>query len=198
MNNESIEFYERNGDEFALGSASVDMSAIYREFLPLVPQPAVILDAGCGSGRDAKYFHDQGSEVEAFDASAKMVRISRATTSIDVVHCTFLDYSSNKKFDGIWACASLLHLEHDVLCASLEHLFGFLNFGGVFYASFKLGSGVRHDAEGRLFLDLDESALRVLTKELGGIAVEKMWITPDQRVTKQSVKWINIIWRKVS
>lgn len=198
MSVESIEYYEREGGEFACRTANVDMSPIYREFLPLVPPSGTILDAGCGGGRDTKYFCDQGYKVNAFDASLEMVNIARAATQIQVSHCRFIEYDSRLLFDGIWACASLLHLDQNELRTNLSHLFGLLKSGGIFYASFKLGSGLRTGDDGRLFLDQDEAALGVLTKDLNGLEIEKVWRSNDQRAERQSSKWINVLWRKVS
>jgi trans-aconitate methyltransferase len=69
-----------------------------------------ILDAGCGSGRDSSYFLDKGFDVSAFDASAELAKLASQLIHRPVTVCQFNEYESDKPFDGIWACASLLHV----------------------------------------------------------------------------------------
>jgi 2-polyprenyl-3-methyl-5-hydroxy-6-metoxy-1,4-benzoquinol methylase len=80
-----------------------------------------ILDAGCGPGRDALAFAERGYELIAFDASTAMVRVARERVgSRIVVHLMrFEDLNGQSEFDGIWACASLLHVP---LTSSLPQL----------------------------------------------------------------------------
>ncbi|MGB2065821.1 MAG: methyltransferase domain-containing protein, partial [Marinomonas gallaica] len=61
-------YYDTFAEDFAKSTLPVDMSALYQRFLPLIPLQGHILDAGCGSGRDAKYFQSIGHKVWAFDA----------------------------------------------------------------------------------------------------------------------------------
>lgn len=67
MRNDTVAYYERNAREFFDSTVSVDMSPQYRAFLARLDPGAHILDAGCGSGRDAKAFADRGFAVTAFD-----------------------------------------------------------------------------------------------------------------------------------
>ena len=68
------------------------------------------MDAGCGSGRDSKVFIDSGSEVIAFDGSAEMAKIASEFLGREVLNILFKDMNFYEEFDGIWACASLLHI----------------------------------------------------------------------------------------
>ncbi|MDN5332320.1 MAG: hypothetical protein PWP45_1545 [Tepidanaerobacteraceae bacterium] len=43
------------------------MNEIYEFFLKWLPKGTKILDLGCGSGRDTKYFLENGYEVIAVD-----------------------------------------------------------------------------------------------------------------------------------
>ena len=69
----SHNFYNKNSQQFFHDTFTVDMGAIYARFLKNLPEGCKILDMGCGSGRDAYYFHSKGFEVEAFDASHEML-----------------------------------------------------------------------------------------------------------------------------
>ena len=81
--------------------------------LDLLPEKALILDFGCGSGRDAKYFLKRGYRVEAADGSIKMCRAAEELAGIPVRQMRFQELREEKKYDGIWACASVLHLSKD-------------------------------------------------------------------------------------
>lgn len=108
----TVHYYNEHADSFIGTTQSVDMDNIYRQFIPLIPQGAAILDAGCGSGRDALNFKKMGFDVEAFDASAAMAEASSRLLEQKVPCCMFLEYTSEKRFSAIWACASLLHVPY--------------------------------------------------------------------------------------
>src|SRR5579859_643185 len=106
----TLDFYERNGAKFAAQTQALDMSAFYDRFLANLPPHGHILDAGCGSGRDSKAFLERGYKVTAIDATQSFVDMASAYTGLPVQKMTFQAMSFNNAFDGIWACASLLHV----------------------------------------------------------------------------------------
>jgi len=114
----STNYYNENAKCFYNCTIDVDMAELYAPFLELMPPGALILDAGCGSGRDSKAFaeiRDPGSEarkytVTAFDASEELVKMAREHSGVDVQCRGFEDLDEVEVYDGIWACASLLHL----------------------------------------------------------------------------------------
>lgn len=66
---DTLAYYDSNADAFVESTFQVSMEELYREFLPLLPEGGHILDAGCGSGRDALFFKRNGYRVSAFDGS---------------------------------------------------------------------------------------------------------------------------------
>ena len=130
-------FYNVNAESFYNDTVGVDLSPLYDIFLPLLAPNGHIIDAGCGSGRDSLYFLQQGFDVSAFDASEQLVAKASALTGIDVALNTFEHYKAARLADGIWACASLLHVASDSLPASLTNLAENLKSGGYLYCSFK-------------------------------------------------------------
>lgn len=76
-----------------------------------MPQDILILDLGCGSGRDTIEFEQKGYWVEALDYSKELVALASQQTGQQVRLESFYDFSDQSEFDGIWACASLLHCE---------------------------------------------------------------------------------------
>ena len=156
---ESTEYYDKNTQDFYNRTVNHDMSESYHAFLALLPSRANILDAGCGPGRDARYFITKGHEVTAFDASIEMVRFCTKVTEQPTLHLKLQDISFQNQFDGVWANASLLHVPFDELRITFQKINQALKPTGILYASFKYGNEVERKAEGRMFYDLNESKI---------------------------------------
>jgi SAM-dependent methyltransferase len=187
----SIQYYQTNADEFYENTANVDMTSIYRRFLHFLPPRSIILDAGCGSGRDTKAFIELGYTVDAFDGSKKLVELAKDNTGIDVKHMLFHDLNASHRYDGIWTCASLLHVPQDELFSVMKLFARSLKEGGIWYASFKYGEGER-TVSGRVFTDLNESKLSQLIGSIENITLKEIWITEDKRPDRRE-KWLNCI-----
>ena len=120
---------------------SPDMGKLYEPFLQHLKPGAKILDAGCGSGRDSLFFKNHGFQVTAFDASEEMVKLASQLLGQRVLHMSFEDLDLPETYDGIWACASLLHVKRAELRNVIARLTQHLNTGGMLYVSFKYGGG---------------------------------------------------------
>ena len=187
----TIDYYQQNADEFFNGTINVDMSNIYQHFTQNLPTGALILDAGCGSGRDSKAFLDMGYQVEAFDASSEMVKRASKYTGLDVKYAVFDDVTAIDKYDAIWCCASLLHVPESDLPTTLLKLTDALKPNGIWYLSFKYGSEQR-EKDGRLFTDVNEERLATLVSAMPHVEVKRTWITEDNRPDRNE-RWINAI-----
>lgn len=106
----TIDYYNLNAKAFTAGTISVEFEDMQKRFLNKLPEQAVILDFGCGSGRDTKYFLEQGFRVEAIEGSKELCKIASGYTGIAVKHMLFQELSDKDRYDGIWACSSILHL----------------------------------------------------------------------------------------
>ncbi len=190
----TLKYYQDNAQTFFNGTVNVDMSSLYETFTKHLAPGARVLDAGCGSGRDAKAFLEMGYQVEAFDASPAMVELAREHTGLPVQLMTFADVEWKEAFDGIWCCASLLHVPAVELPGVMRRLADALKSGGVWYVSFKYGEGER-EVEGRRFTDMDEMRLRALVGAMVGIEVFEMWTTRDKRPARDE-SWMNVVLRK--
>ena len=138
-------------------------------------------------------FKLRGYKVDAFDASEGLSALAQILTGLPIAICRFLDYQSDKQFDGIWACASLLHLPQSELAANINHLASFLAADGFFYCSFKYGEG-ETERDGRHFTNLTEVALEALLKETP-LCIAKQWKTSDMRPGREQEQWLNAILR---
>lgn len=191
----TIQYYNDNADSFFAGTVDVDMSELHKKFTRHLPEGALILDGGCGSGRDSLAFIQQGFTVEAFDASEAMVAKSSALTGLDVQLKRFDQLEEYERYDGIWTCASLLHVPKASLHDAMTALYQALKPEGVWYLSFKYGTEER-EKDGRLFTDMDESSLGTLIETIGGLEVSDMWITIDKRPDRDE-QWLNVIITKI-
>jgi 2-polyprenyl-3-methyl-5-hydroxy-6-metoxy-1,4-benzoquinol methylase len=191
----SIEFYQNNADEFFTGTVNVDMTNIYQRFTKNIQTNALILDAGCGSGRDSKAFIDMGYQVDAFDASSELVARASNYTGLNVKLALFDDVTAIEQYDAIWCCASLLHVPEADLPDTLTKLATALKSNGTWYVSFKDGDSQR-EKDGRMFTDVNEERLSKLIASIPSIKTEAMWITEDNRPDRQE-KWLNAILVKV-
>ena len=188
----SVEFYEKNADSFIAQTAEVDMAALYQRFCEHLRSGASVLDAGCGSGRDALAFLKLGYDVVAFDASPRMVAATRKRAGVPVHQMTFEDMKFDRTFDGIWACASLLHVPRAHLSEVLGSLASFLKPTGVIYASFKYGEQEREKG-GRYFNDLNEHLLTEHLAVVPSLKTVDVWTTGDQRPDRSNERWLNCL-----
>lgn len=190
---ETISFYDRNAAAFDAQTADLDMSALYKRFLRHVPPGGRILDAGCGVGRDARAFAERGFTVVGFDASTEIVRLAseRVSGRAEIYQMRFEDVTWQAEFDGVWACASLLHVPLAEFTSVAARITGTLRPGGAWYMSFKLGRGERM-TNGRNFTDHTEKTLRAaLEREAASIA--EAWVTEDVRRGRGCERWLNAI-----
>lgn len=137
---------------------------------------------------------EMGYQVEAFDASSAMVELAREHTGLPVQVKTFADVDWKDEFDGIWCCASLLHVPAVELPGVMRWLADALKPGGVWYVSFKYGDRER-EVDGRRFTDMDELGLRALLGTVVGIELAEMWVTRDKRPGRDE-RWVNGVLRK--
>ncbi len=188
---ENTEYYNQNAGSFFASTVDVDMSELHSAFLVRLPAGGRILDAGCGSGRDAKAFALRGYDVTAFDASPELAKLASAHCGLDVAVRTFSAVDEIDAYDGIWSCASLLHVADQDMAANIGLLWRALRPGGCLYLSFKLGNGERTHG-GRRFTDANDATLRVWFAALPQVSLFESWITGDKR-PEHSDHWINTL-----
>ena len=190
-----MNYYKANAEEFFESTIDADVTPLYEHFLRYIPYGGKILDLGCGSGRDTKFFLDQGYDVEAIDGSPELCKMASDYAGIEVKCMDFFDLNEKSKYDGIWACASLLHVDSE----RLPEIFGILKnalvMNGYLYASFKYGD-YKDIRDGRYFVDLNEDSLRGILSSVQGFDIVEMWQSQDVRRGKDA-DWINVILKKV-
>jgi SAM-dependent methyltransferase len=192
---DTLSYYNCNANAFSDSTRHADMHHSQDKFLSFLPASRHILDFGCGSGRDTKYFLDHGYRVTAIDGSEEMCSLAAEYTGIAVNKMLFQDLDEKDVYDGIWACASVLHLPKNELLTVFGKMCAALKARGIVYASFKYGTfeGVRN---GRYFIDFTDKSFCEFIKVIECFAVEEIWITSDVRPGRGDEKWLNVILRK--
>ena len=191
---QTIDYYNHHAEAFAHSTFYVEMESLYQPFLALLPEYAHILDLGCGSGRDSSAFKNKGYRVDAIDYSEELVKTATELTGIQVKHQSFYGLDEVAVYDGIWACASLLHCERRRLTEVLERMLRALKSEGVIYMSFKYGDSDR-EKDGREFTDLNEVQAHELLAQFNQVSLVKEWVTEDKRPDR-SEQWLNLLWKK--
>ena len=192
---DTLQYYDQHAKAYVDSTRDVEFSQTQERFLQYLEPGAWILDFGCGSGRDTKYFRNRGFQVEAVDGSAEFVRIASEYTGINVRRMLFQDLDEVECYDGIWACSSILHLP----CAELEVVLGkmarALRRRGIVYTSFKYGTE-EGERSGRYFKNMTEAKMAGLLERIPVYDVEEMWVTFDVRPGRGDERWLNMILRK--
>lgn len=196
MDHNTIDYYNTNAHSFASSTRPVDFTQTQDKFLNLLPQTASILDFGCGSGRDTKYFLDAGMHVDATDGSEELCRLASEYTGIPVRQVLFEELDAKAQYDGIWACSSILHLSQESLKDVLRKMIAALKENGIIYTSFKYGT-FEGERNGRFFTDFTEETFQEFVADVDGIRIEEMWITGDVRPGRGDERWLNLILRKI-
>ena len=196
MRDFTLEYYNQNASSFTADTLSANMSDVRTRFLDLLPLHPSVLDFGCGSGRDTKAFLDTGCKVNAMDGSAELCKAASRYTGIEVKCRLFNELDEVEAYDGIWACASILHVSSSELPDVIQRMVRALKLHGIFYASFKYGTfeGTRN---GRYFTDMTEEKFENLLHDIHDCKVREQWISFDVRPGRQNEKWLNVLAEKI-
>ena len=191
----TLKYYNENAQSFASGTVSVKFTEVQDKFLEKLNPDAYILDFGCGAGRDTKYFLSRGYQVYAVDGSEQLCRIASEYTGIKVRQKLFQELDEKEKYDGIWACASILHLPKKQLREVLENMYAALKSEGWIYTSFKYGE-FEGERNGRYFTDFTTDTFKNFIHDMHGLKIEEQWITGDVRPGRGEEKWLNLLLQK--
>lgn len=191
----TLSYYDEKAKEFCENTVNADVSPQRDRFLSFLKESAGILDFGCGSGRDTKVFLELGYKVEAIDGSIELCKTASEYTGIEVKNMLFQDLNDVEKYDGIWACSSILHVSKADLKSVLKKMVTALKDDGVIYTSFKYGD-FEGERNGRYFSDFTEESFREYISDCPDVSIVDSWITGDVRPGRGEEKWLNLILKK--
>ncbi|WP_052607440.1 bifunctional 2-polyprenyl-6-hydroxyphenol methylase/3-demethylubiquinol 3-O-methyltransferase UbiG [Bacteriovorax sp. BAL6_X] len=189
MNN----YYYKNSQTFIDNTLEIDMESLYGPFLGCVKLGGTILDIGCGPGRDLKYFTEHGYKAQAVEPSHKLAQFAREHSGCVVHEGLLQDVEfEGEKFDGIWACASLLHVPTNELSSVFKKIATIMHDGAVFYCSFKHGE-FEGERGGRFFNDQTLDSIKEFLPS--NFTISKDWVTEDKRPDRDE-RWLNLLLTK--
>ena len=188
----TIEYYNANAADFAASTVDALIGDTRKRFTELIPEGGRVLDFGCGSGRDTKCFIELGFDVEAVDGSEELAKLASEYTGIDVRAVLFQDFEETDRYDGIWACACLLHLNDEDLKDVLIRLQRALKMGGVLYASFKYGD-YYGEKDGRFYNYMNEERFAGIFAGVSGLKITDIWLSDDSLRREKADRWFNVL-----
>lgn len=194
MNDKTIAYYNKNALDYSKIVNSADMTENYERFLQYIPKGASIIDLGCGSGRDLKYFNEHGYIAEGLDASEKLCILAEQYSGSKVTCSDFLSWQPTRQFDAFWANASLLHLTAEEIIEFFEKKTRYLSKGGIFYFSMKSGIPAGDDDKGRFFSPFTEKLLTDILQNPSLMLIDR-WSNPDS-LGRINTIWVSIVLRK--
>lgn len=192
---DSIDYYNKYANIYFESTVELDMEETLDKFVSYLPESAEILDLGCGSGRDSLHLIERGFDVTAVDGSEELCELASIHIGQDVLKMQFNELDFHEVFDGVWACASLLHITTDELEEVIKKISESMKPGGILYMSFKHGefSGFRN---GRYFNDFKTKPMRELISKYEELELIEIWKNPDIRAERNEENWLNVLVKK--
>ena len=191
----TIDYYNTHADEYYQSTVAADLDAARKKFAAYLQPEARIIDVGCGSGRDVLAFRDMGFNAEGIDASEELVRLATERLGITANVADMSDWIADEAYDGIWCCASLMHLSEEDCEKFFSNLKYNLRRGGVLYISVKTGIETGTDAAGRYLRNFNEEDIRELINKTAGLRLSELWYT-DDTLSRRDFRWLNVIAEK--
>lgn len=191
--NETINYYDNNAEDYYRTTVNVDMDALRKKFASFLPDGANVVDMGCGSGRDVRAFSNMGFHTTGLDASKELVEVARKKLGVDAIEGDMSEWISGYPFDGIWCCASVIHLTAEEIKKFFNNLRYNLKDGGIIYISVKEGVKEGLDEKGRY---MNGYSLRDLERYLKDAGCTILETSNTEDMMNRDMKWLNIIARK--
>lgn len=193
----TLEFYNQNAKLYCEQTINGNLEENYKRFLTRLSKGAYILDFGCGSGRDSKYFLDNGYKVKAIDGSIEMCKLASKYINQEVTCMKFEELNDINVYDGIWACSSILHIEKEKLENVLKKMLNSLKPNGIIYTSFKLGEGYQIK-EGKYYNYLTQDEMEKMLNNISEKAkiIDFFETLPSTKRNSQNTIWGNFIIKK--
>lgn len=194
MDKRTIDYYNRNADSYYWNTVGVDMSVFRKKFASYLPNEASVIDMGCGSGRDVMAFSDMGHDAAGLDAAKELLKLAEERLEIKTIAADMSEYKAASPYDGIWCCASLIHLSDEEKARFFRNLERNLKPGGVLFVSVKEGIETGRDGDGVYTNNCTWEELKRYLESAGcGILEDR--VTTDA-MGRSGVKWLNVFAKK--
>lgn len=195
-NYNTLDYYNKNAQLYFNQTKEANLQENYDNFLKEIPKESYILDFGCGSGRDSKYFIEKGYKVKAIDGSIEMCKLASKYINQEVKCMKFDELTDENTYDGIWACSSILHVEKEELPNILIKMITALKSEGIIYTCFKKGNGYEIK-EGKYYNFLTRNEIETIISNLdNNVKIINYFETLSSTKRPDEVVWANYIIKK--
>lgn len=191
---DSIDYYNENAALYFETTVDADMSEEIAGFSKYLEEGSSVLDLGCGSGRDALAFYERGFHTTALDASEEMCKLAEIYTDLEVLCMKFEELDFVRVFDGIWACASLIHVPKKEIRKILQKVTTALKQDGILFMSFRHGDFEGYENK-RYFSDYKKTELVSLIGNTAGLECIEIRLSKDK--LKRDLEWITVYAKKI-
>lgn len=186
-------YYENHAAEYFQATCSVDLTHEWYAFTSLLSKNDLILDLGCGSGRDLKYFANRGYRALGIDYSYPLAKLAYKYSGQEIIVGDIRHTSlKEKSVNGVWSMGSLLHLERQEVSSVLLKLHTVLKQDGKLFTAVKKGEGETFDSIGRwtVFYQVDEWSEMLLDSGYDILSIEEV---TEHRKSNQD-ETVDITW----
>lgn len=147
-----VKHYNKKSKEYYDQTIRIDMTSEYDKFISKIKPGGLICDIGCGSGRDTKFFIENGFRVLSIEPSTHLAKLANAYEFSHVKNQTLLEMSYTNRFDAIWCCAVLQHIEPKNLQKSISRIAEMLRPNGIIYLSYRTSSSSNEPSRNTIFI----------------------------------------------
>lgn len=194
-------YYENYAKDYFCLTSHANLQHLWKKFYKEIDSKSLILDIGCGSGRDVKYFASRGSQVIGLDFSFNLLNLAKSFSQQPLVNADLESFPfPNNVFDAVWAMASLIHITRQKISSVLSEIHRVLKPNAVLFTSIKKGNGKKIESDGRYFefYQLDEWKNFLI---YAGYSIKTINETVEVRQTKfgtnQRITWIESFARRL-
>jgi SAM-dependent methyltransferase len=168
-----IDFYEANAPEYNASTVGIDPSSFLEPLARRLPPGAAILDVGCGSGRDLRWFKERGFRPMGLERSPSLAELARNHSGCPVMEADFETHDfPDRNFDALVLVGALVHIPHNRLEQVLDHLIKALRPGGHALITLKEGRGITEQSQDRFFYLWQDPDLRAVFDRLNLTVVD--------------------------
>lgn len=192
---DSLDYYNKYAAAYYESTADLDMSDALERFIRYLPENAEVMDLGCGSGRDSLYLEEAGFYVTPVDGSVELCKLAEINLGKEVLNMRFEELDFDRVFDGIWACASLIHVEESRMEDVMNRVVRALKPDGILYMSFRFGDFCGFD-NGRYYYDHTIASLAKVLQKSEDVETLEIWKSQDVR-TGSDRRWVNVIVKRI-
>jgi len=199
---DTLNYYETDSKNLSFRYENADVIEVQKLLLQTFEKNSKLIEIGCGSGRDASFMTKHNFDVTAIDGSKNMIEEAKKIhpeLSERLFHKTLPnDLKFDKKFDGIYSIATLMHLSENDLKNTLSKIYNLLNQNGKFLMSISLFrddiNEYGFDDKGRYFLVLSFENWKNLLENVGFKILDTK--TNGDGLGRDGIEWLTMVVQK--